>query len=66
MWSSGFLGRDDKGKTKLYYPTEKQFEDIKTDDIEYSKDELVEHIKEQIVDSSKFSILYPDGRAIVT
>ena len=66
LWSSGFLGRDDKGKTNLYYPTEKQFEDIKTDDIEYSKEELIDQIKEQIVDSSKFSILYPDGRAIVT
>ena len=65
LWNSGFLSRDETGKTKLFFPTEKQFEDIKTDDIEFSKEELIKQIKEQIGDSSKLSILYPDGRAIV-
>lgn len=66
LWNSGFLSRDNEGKTKLYFSTEKQFEDIKTDDIEFSKKELTELIKEQIGNSDKYSVLYPDGRVIVT
>jgi len=65
LWSSGFITRDEGSKTKLYSPTDKQFEDINTDDIECSQDELVNLIKEQIADSDNLSILYPDGRDIV-
>lgn len=66
LWSSGFLSRDDKGKTKLYFSTEKQFEDIKTDDIEFSKEELTKLIREQIGDSSNLSVIDVDGSVIVT
>ncbi len=66
LWASGFITRDESGKTKLYFPTEKQFDDIKTDDIDFSKEELAKIIQEQIGDLDKLSVLYPDGRAIVT
>jgi len=66
LWNSGFLSRESSKKTNVYFATEKQFEDIETDDIDFSKEELAKLIKEQIGDSDNLSVLYPDGRAIVT
>jgi len=66
LWTSGFLSRESSKKTNVYFATEKQFEDIETDDIDFSKEELAKLIKEQIGDSDNYSVLYPDGRAIVT
>ena len=67
LWSAGYLNREKKSKEYAYFPTEKKFEEIKTDDIEFTKEELEQWAKEQITGhADRLSILYPSDRVIVS
>lgn len=68
LWNAGFLTREKiKSKEYVYYLTEKQFEKIDVDNIEFTQDELQEWIKEQTsMHPEKLKVLYPNDRTIVS
>ena len=65
LWNAGFLNRErQKSKEYVYYLTEREFEQINVDDIQFNQDELDQWIKEQIgTNSEKLKVLYPDDSA---
>jgi len=68
LWSGGYLSREKtKSRENMYFPTEKKFDDITVDDIEFTKEELESWLKQQIgKHSDKFEGIYPNGRVIVS
>jgi hypothetical protein len=61
LWSGGYLSRErTKSREYVYYPTEKKFDDINVDDIEFTKEELEQWIQNQIGNHvEKLTVLYP-------
>ena len=61
LLNSGFLTREKKGsKEYIYFPSEKKFEEINTDDIEFSKEELDQWIQEQTLKHpERLEVIYP-------
>ena len=61
LLNSGFLTREKKGsKEYVYFPSEKKFEEINTDDIEFSKEELDQWIQEQTLKHpERLEVIYP-------
>jgi predicted transcriptional regulator len=68
LWNSGFLHREKlKSKEYSYYLTDRKFEQINIDDIQFTNAELEQWIKEQTgIHSEKLKVLYPDDSGIVS
>lgn len=68
LLNSGFLHREKtKSKEYTYYPTDKEFEKIGVDDIEFTTEELGRWIKEETcMHTDKLQVLYPDDSGIVS
>jgi len=68
LWSVGFLHRQKQNsKEYVYFLTNKEFEQINVDDIQFAKDELDQWIKEQTgIHLEKLQILYPGDSGIVS
>lgn len=68
LWSAGFLHREkQKSKEYTYYLTNKEFEQIDVDDIQFTKDELDQWIEEQTgIHLDKLKVLYPGDSDIVS
>ena len=47
LYDMGFLRRNKEGKEFRYFPTEKKFENIKADEIEFSEEELSKWLEDQ-------------------
>ena len=47
LFDMGFLSRNKEGKEYRYFPTEKKFENIQAEDIEYTEEELDSWLKSQ-------------------
>lgn len=67
LWNSGFLHREKtKSKEYMYYLTDKEFEKIAIDDIEFTTNELELWIKEQTdMHPEKLRVIHPDDSGIV-
>ena len=64
LYNAGFFLRE-RTKTRefVYYPTGKKFENIKIEDLTFSKDELDEWLKEQIgTNKERLEIVHPQNR----
>lgn len=68
LWNSGFLHREKtKSKEYVYSLTDKEFEKISVDDIEFTSDELEQWTKEQTdMHPEKLRVLHPDDSGIVS
>ncbi|MGI0047703.1 MAG: DNA primase [Nitrosotalea sp.] len=68
LWDAGFLHREKlKSKEYTYYLTEKEFEKIDVNDIEFTQEELQKWIKEQTsMHHEKLRVLYPGDSVIVS
>ena len=68
LWGGGYLSREKiKSREYVYFPTEKKFDDINVDDIEFTKEELEQRIQNQIgTHVEKLTVLYPQDRVIVS
>jgi len=68
LLSSGHLTREKSSSREYtYYPTEKKFEDITTDDIEYTKKEREQWIQDQISKhSGRLEVLQPSSSVVVS
>jgi len=67
LWAAGFLTREkQKSKEYVYYLTDKEFEQINIDDIDFSCDELEQWIREQTGKySEKLKVFYPTDNFVV-
>lgn len=67
LWNSGFLHRErTKSKENMYFLTDKEFEKISIDDIEFTTTELELWIKEQTgMHPEKLRVLHPNDSGIV-
>jgi predicted transcriptional regulator len=68
LWNSGFLHREKtKSKEYLYFLTDKEFEKISVDDIEFTSQELDQWVKEQTdMHREKLKVLQPSDSGIVS
>lgn len=68
LWNSGFLHREKtKSKEYLYSLTDKEFEKIAIDDIEFTSEELEQWVKEQTgMHPEKLKVLQPSDSGIVS
>ncbi|MEX0764727.1 MAG: DNA primase, partial [Nitrosopumilaceae archaeon] len=68
LLNSGFLSREKTSSREyIYFPTEKKFEEIKTDDIEFTKEELDKLIQIQICKhSGRLEVLDPSDSVVVS
>ena len=68
LWNVGYLTREKtKSKEYLYYVTDKKFEEIKTDDIEFTQEELSQWIIDQTgKHSERLKVLNPSDSVVVS
>ena len=60
LLDSGYCTRDQQGREFHYYPTDKKFDEIAIDNIDFTKEELESWIHNQLDNNSdKFTVLYP-------
>lgn len=68
LWSGGYLSREKtKSREYVYFPTEKKFDDINVEDIEFTKEELDQWTENQVDKHvEKLTVLYPKDRVVVS
>lgn len=68
LWNVGYLTREKtKSKEYLYYVTDKKFEEIKTDDIQFTEEELNQWITDQTSKHfERLKVLNPSDNVVVS
>ena len=62
LLDGGYCTRDQTGREFHYYPTDKKFDEISIDNIDFTKEELESWIHNQLDhNSDKFKVLYPEN-----
>ncbi len=65
--SAGFVSRErNKSREFEYYTTGKKFENVKIDQLQFTKEDLADWIKQELGQhKARLEVVYPDARAVV-
>ncbi|EIJ64948.1 hypothetical protein BD31_I0914 [Candidatus Nitrosopumilus salaria BD31] len=67
LLTNGFVSREKtKSREFEYYPTGKKFENIKFDELDYTKEELEKWVKKEISENKELEIVYPKNSVFVS